>query len=148
MGSPLRPKTASVLCLGVAVNAKKLRLACWPRLAMLRNSYSISASPSSSAFCLASARNCLAAQHVLQVGGGLAGLGAMGLVHDDGASPRGQNAVAFSPRSSASLSSCRETNGNFCSVVMMMGTAFSRASASCFECSSIFCTTPWRCSNW
>ena len=56
--------------------------------------------------------------------------------------------VPLSPRSSAILSNWRETNGNFCSVVMMIGTALSSASASCRELSSIFCTTPRLCSNW
>lgn len=53
-----------------------------------------------------------------------------------------------SPRSSAIFSSWRETKGNFCSVVMMIGTALSSASASWRELSSIFCTTPRLCSNW
>ena len=38
--------------------------------------------------------------------------------------------VPVVPRSSAILSNWRETNGNFCSVVMITGTAFSSASAS------------------
>ena len=60
----------------------------------------------------------------------------------------GSMPVPCSPRSSAILSNCRETKGNFCRVVMMIGTAFSSASASCRELSSIFCTTPCLCSNW
>jgi hypothetical protein len=54
----------------------------------------------------------------------------------------------LSPRSSAIFSKCRETNGNFCIVVMITGTAFSSASANWRELSSIFCTTPRLCSNW
>ena len=46
----------SVLCLGVAVKAKKLRFACRPRLAMLRNSSSMSSRPSSAARFFASSR--------------------------------------------------------------------------------------------
>ena len=53
----MRPKTANVLCLGVAVKAKKLMFACFPRFAMLRNSSSMFSKPSSAAFCFASASN-------------------------------------------------------------------------------------------
>ena len=40
------------------------------------------------------------------------------------------------------MSDCRETNGNLCNVVIMTGTAFSKASASWREFSHTFCTTP------
>jgi hypothetical protein len=59
----------------------------------------------------------------------------------------GRVPLRFVPCSSAILSNCCETNGYFCSVVMITGTAFSSASASCRELSSILCTTPRLCSN-
>ena len=83
--------------------------------------------PSSLAFSLIA----VAGQHPLQFGGGLAGLRAVGLVHD--------HRVLAGPAASPTFS---VTNGNFCSVVMMIGTPDFSASASCVESSSIFWTTP------
>ena len=60
----------------------------------------------------------------------------------------GSTPVPSAPRSSASRNNCRETKGNFWSVVTTMGTACSSASASCREPPSIFRTTPRLCSNW
>ena len=67
--------------------------------------------------------------------------------HGGGANGTAQRRVGStpeptSPRFSASFSNCRETNGNFCRVVMTIGTALSSACASWRESSSIFCTTP------
>ena len=132
------------------MKAKKLRFGCCPRLAMLRNSSSMSldalflrasaapsacsSSPPSTSFssvavspdCELCASSTITAQRRV-----------------------GRRPSPVSPRSSASFSSCRETNGNFCSVVMMIGTrVLQRLAPVACESSSIFSTTPCLCSNW
>ena len=144
---PFRPKIARVLCFGVAVKAKKLRLACRARLAMLRNSSSICSCPSSWALWCASSCNALPPSIPFNsvADSPDCELWASSIIT---AQRRvGSTPLAFCLRSSASLSNWRETKGNFCSVVTITGTALSSACASWRESSSIFWTTPWRCSN-
>ena len=114
--APGTPKTSRVLYFGVAVNAKKLRLGCRPRLAIVSRGFLRGrASPCSSASCLAFSRMWLAASTPLS---SLA------------ASPDCE--LWASSTMTAYLRSGRSptlsvTNGNFCKVVMMIGTPVFRA---------------------
>ena len=76
-------------------------------------------------------------QHLFQLGGRLAGLAAVGLVHDHRIRAVGERVDLLGDV------------GNFCSVVMMMRACWPvSASASWVESSSMRCTTPCTCSNW
>ena len=128
--------------------AKKLMFGCRPRLAMERNRCSSSTSPSSSAISWAFLRSSAPPSTPLSSVAVSPDCELWASSMITAYFRVGRWLLPPSPRSSLSLASCPETNGNFCSVVMMIGTPASSASASWRESSSIFCTTPCRWSNW